>query len=103
MAGIGAGPGDAAAVETLLTRLFVAFPDFWVRQDAVQHSGDTLLVDATFGGTHRGCWEGFAPTGNQVSMRAVMEFRFNGSQLVCEKFAFDRDSLHRQLSAFVDT
>jgi predicted ester cyclase len=102
IAGTGAGSSNAAAVEALLTRLFVAFPDFWVRQHAVQHVGDSLIVDATFGGTHRGGWEDFAPTGNVISLASVIEFRVDGDSLVCEKFTFDPDSLHRQLSAFVD-
>jgi hypothetical protein len=37
-----------------------------------------------------------------VSLATVIEFRVDGDSLVCEKFSFDRDSLHRQLSAFVD-
>ena len=52
----------ADAVEGLLNQLLAAFPDFWLKKDAVYHSDDVVVVEARFGGTHRGVWAGIAAT-----------------------------------------
>src|SRR5690242_16095270 len=64
----------AANVQRLLEQLFQAFPDFWIEQEAIHHSDHTLIVEARFGGTHRGVWAGIEPTGNQMAVGSALVF-----------------------------
>ena len=86
-----------AFVEQVLT----AFPDLWVRQLALYHADDAVIVEGKFGGTQRGVWAGVAPTGKEVQVECVLIFVFEGSDLVCEKVYFDNATILRQLGALV--
>ena len=87
------------AVEGLLGQLLGAFPDFWLKQTALHHADDAVIVECRFGGTHRGVWAGIAPTGNQMGVQSACIFVFEDDKLVCEKVFFDHATVLRQLGA----
>ena len=89
----------ADAVEGLLNQLLAAFPDFWLKKDAVHHSDDVVVVEARFGGTHRGVWAGIAATGKAMEVQSALIFVFDRADLVCEKVYFDHATVLRQLGA----
>jgi predicted ester cyclase len=89
----------ADAVEGFLNQLLVAFPDFWLKTDAVYHSDDAVVVEARFGGTHRGVWAGITPTSKPMEVRSALIFVFDDADLICEKVYFDRATILRQLGA----
>jgi predicted ester cyclase len=94
------GPVDGVeAVEGLLTTLLAAFPDFWLQQRKVYHTEEAVIVEAEFGGTHRGDWAGIAPTGRWMAVESLLIFVFDGADLVCEKVYFDHATVLRQLGA----
>ena len=95
---VGAIADGPAAVEGLLHQVLEAFPDFWVKQHAVYHADDAVIVEATFGGTHRGVWTGIAPTGNQMAVQSLLMFMFDGADLLCEKVYFDHATVLCQLA-----
>jgi steroid delta-isomerase-like uncharacterized protein len=87
------------AVLGLLGQLLGAFPDFWLRQSALHHADDAVIMEVRFGGTHRGVWAGITPTGNQMEVQSVLVFVFEDDKLVCEKVYFDHATILRQLGA----
>lgn len=87
-----------AAVWDFLSGVFEAFPDLWLKQKAMYHSEDAVVVECEFGGTHYGLWAGIPATGKEVSVEAALIFIFDGADLVCEKVYFDNATIIRQLS-----
>jgi predicted ester cyclase len=96
---VGAIADGPEAVQGLLSHLLGAFPDFWLRQLALYHADDAVIVEVQFGGTHRGVWAGIAPTGNPMEVQSALIFVFEGENLVCEKVYFDHATILRQLGA----
>ncbi|SAL34826.1 SnoaL-like polyketide cyclase [Caballeronia terrestris] len=89
----------ADAVEGLLNQLLAAFPDFWLTKDAVHHGDDVVVVEARFGGTHRGVWAGMAATNKPMEVQSALIFVFDDADLICEKVYFDHATVLRQLGA----
>ena len=75
------------------------FPDLWLRQRALYHADDAVIVECRFGGTHSGVWAGVAASGKRVEVESVLIFVFEGADLVCEKVYFDNATILRQLGA----
>lgn len=96
---LGAIVDGAEAVRAFISQLLTAFPDLWVRQEALHHSDNAVFVEAKFGGTQRGDWAGIAPTGKAVCVDSVLVFFFEGTELVCEKVYFDHATVLRQIDA----
>jgi predicted ester cyclase len=94
---LGAIADGAEAVSGLVGGLMAAFPDFYVHQSGLHHADDAVIVEARFGGTQRGIWAGFEPTGKRMEVQAVLIFVFEGDDLVCEKVYFDHATVLRQL------
>jgi hypothetical protein len=89
----------AEAVNGLITGLLAAFPDFYLNKLALHHADDSVIVEARFGGTHRGVWAGLQPTDKKMEVQAALIFVFEGTDLVCEKVYFDHATVLRQLGA----
>ena len=96
---VGAIADGPEAVHGLLGQVLGAFPDFWLKKTAVHHADDAVIVECSFGGTHRGPWAGIAPTGNPVAVESACIFVFEGDRLVCEKVYFDHATILRQIGA----
>ncbi len=57
-----------------------------------------MIVECTFGGTHRGPWAGVAGTGKPMEVQSVLIFVFDDDRLVCEKVYFDHATVMGQIS-----
>lgn len=52
--------------------LFSAVPDFSNTDECYWESDGTVFFEANIGGTHRGTWEGWAPTNRRFSTRLLV-------------------------------
>ena len=91
----------AQPVEGLVSGLLAAFPDFYLRPKTFHHAENAVVVEVTFGGTHRGIWAGIAPTGKKMEVESVLIFVFENADLVCEKVYFDHATILHQLGASI--
>ena len=96
---VGVIADGAEAVHGLIDQLLGAFPDLWLEKQAIYHADEAVIVEARFGGTHRGPWAGIAPTGNRMEVQSALIFVFDGGNLVCEKVYFDHATILSQLRA----
>jgi predicted ester cyclase len=96
---LGAIVDGAEGVTGLVTGLLGAFPDFWLNKHALHHADDAVIVEVTFGGTHRGNWAGIEGTGKKMEVQSVLIFVFDGEDLTCEKVYFDHATILRQIGA----
>jgi predicted ester cyclase len=94
---VGLVADGADSVEALLNQLLTAFPDFWLKKEAVYHSDDVVVVEARFGGTHHGLWAGISPTSKPMEVQSVLILVFDDVELICEKVYFDHATVLRQL------
>src|SRR5215212_9433654 len=58
------------------------FPDLNVTVEDVMAEGDRVAARVTMRGTHRGEFQGIAPTGKRVEVRAIDMFRISGGKIV---------------------
>jgi steroid delta-isomerase-like uncharacterized protein len=91
----------AAGVMGFLSNLLGALPDFWLKESKRHHADDAVIVECTFGGTHKGIFAGIAPTQRQMEVPAVLVFEFEDDGLVCERVYFDMAAVLRQLGVIV--
>ena len=59
-----------------------AFPDMHVTVEDLVAEGDRLTARVTMRGTHQGVFQGLAPTGKQVKVRAMDMFRVSDGKIV---------------------
>jgi steroid delta-isomerase-like uncharacterized protein len=59
-----------------------AFPDLNVTVEEVVAEGDRVAARVTMRGTHRGEFQGIAPTGKRVEVRAMDMFRISDGKIV---------------------
>jgi steroid delta-isomerase-like uncharacterized protein len=59
-----------------------AFPELTVRVEEVMAEGDRVAARMTMHGTHRGEFQGIAPTGKRVEVRAIDMFRISNGKIV---------------------
>ncbi len=77
--------------------LWTAFPDFTVNPVGFTESDACVAAEAIFTGTHRGVFNGFAPTGRSFRLPIVVVFRFDGTKIASESIYLDYASQLRQL------
>jgi predicted ester cyclase len=82
-----------------MTSFFAAFPDAAYTLDDIFFAGDKGVWRGTWRATHRGEWEGIAPTGRKATWTAIIIGRFEGDKLVENWVEYDRYNLLRQLGA----
>jgi steroid delta-isomerase-like uncharacterized protein len=58
------------------------FPDLSITVEDVMADSDRVAVRVTMRGTHRGAFQGIAPTGKRVEVRAIDMFRISGGKIV---------------------
>ena len=80
-------PGDPPArlIETFrdtFTEAREAFPDLSVAVEDVVAEGDRVAARVTMRGTHRGEFQGIAPTGKRVEVKAIDMFRISDGRIV---------------------
>jgi steroid delta-isomerase-like uncharacterized protein len=116
--------GDPAAADELLTPTFTidhagvpevlrgpeafkaflagfreAFPDIRGTVEDVVAAGDKVAVRLTWRGTHRGTFQGIAPTGKAFTVRGSAIYRLEGGRIAAAWAEFDTLSLLQQLGA----
>jgi steroid delta-isomerase-like uncharacterized protein len=80
-------PGDPPAklIDTFKETFSEAregFPDLTIRIEDVMAEGDWVTARVTMRGTHRGEFQGIAPTGKRVEVRAIDMFRIEDGKIV---------------------
>ena len=59
-----------------------AFPDTRIEVEDMISEGDKVTARVTMSGTHQGEFQGIAPTGNRVQVRAIDIFRIMNGKIV---------------------
>jgi steroid delta-isomerase-like uncharacterized protein len=80
-------PGDPPArlIETFrdtFTEARESFPDLSVAVEDIMAEGDRVAARVTMRGTHRGEFQGLAPTGKRVEVKAIDMFRICDGRIV---------------------
>ncbi|MDQ5811375.1 MAG: ester cyclase, partial [Actinomycetota bacterium] len=58
------------------------FPDLTIAVEDVMAEGDRVTARVTMRGTHSGEFQGIAPTGKRVEVKAIDMFRIEGGKIV---------------------
>ncbi len=64
------------------TEVHTAFPDARIEVEDMIAEGDKVTARVAMSGTHQGEFQGIAPTGNQVQVRAIDIFRIANGKIV---------------------
>jgi steroid delta-isomerase-like uncharacterized protein len=91
--------GGTDGLKQFNRRLRAAFPDWYSTVEELVVEGDTVVERWTGRGTHRGEFQGIAPTGREVAVPGVVFYRLREGQIVEFRGAFDALSLLQQLGA----
>jgi steroid delta-isomerase-like uncharacterized protein len=80
-------PGDPPAklIDTFTETFSEAregFPDLTIAVEEVMAEGDKVTARVTMHGTHQGEFQGIAPTGRRVEVRALDMFRIENGKIV---------------------
>jgi steroid delta-isomerase-like uncharacterized protein len=97
-------PGSAAAVDRDTTKgvikmFSVAFPDLRHTVEEMVAEGDTVAARWSVRGTHRGDFQGIAPTGKQVNVSGTTVHHMLNGQIGETWLTFDTMDLLQQLGA----
>ena len=90
---------DRAGMRGFAQMFFAAFPDLGHGPGEPIAEGDRVATPLTARGTHRGAFQGIAPTGRAVAMEAVNITRLAGDRIAEQWIVFDGVGLLRQLGA----
>ena len=77
--------------------LAAAFPDGRIGLRQIHSACNTVIVEFTGSGTHRGDLMGIAPTGRQASMPICTVLTVRGGKIVSEREYMDMAHMMRQL------
>lgn len=94
-----AAPLTPEAQKQRLAGLHAAFPDIHLTVEDLIVQGDKVAVRMTLRGTHRGIFQGIAPTGKQVTVSAFDIIHFENERLNEHWGGPDLFSLVQQLGA----
>ena len=86
-------------LKTIVTQLRSAFPDLQITIDEMVAEGDIVVARTTCTGTHRGNFQGIAPTGKQVNWSSIDIVHVRGGQFVSHYGLQDGVGLLQQLGA----
>jgi steroid delta-isomerase-like uncharacterized protein len=97
-------PGSAAALDRDATKgvvkmFSIAFPDLQHTVDEMVAEGNTVVARWSVRGTHRGEFQGIAPTGNQISVSGTTVHHLVNGKIVETWLTFDTMDLLQQLGA----
>lgn len=91
--------GDVAGMKAFDATFRAAFPDWHSTPEELVAEGDVVAERWTGRGTHRGEFQGIAPTGRQVAVPGVVFYRLRDGQIVEFRGSFDTLSMLQQLGA----
>ncbi|MFI7338581.1 ester cyclase [Streptomyces sp. NPDC050085] len=78
------GASGAEALKRVWEVLLRAFPDIRVTVEETVAQGDKVVTRNTVTGTHRGEYQGIAPTGRTVTYSEIFIFRFGDDGRIAE-------------------
>jgi steroid delta-isomerase-like uncharacterized protein len=84
-----------------LARFYAAFPDTQGTIEDMVAEGDRVVVRVTLHATHRGVFQGMAPTGQHVTVSLVEILRIEDGKIVESWGGLDLGDLLHQLGAVV--
>ncbi|MGH2584634.1 MAG: ester cyclase [Dehalococcoidia bacterium] len=90
---------DIAGLKALNTVVRTAFPDWYSTPEELIAEGDRVAERWTGRGTHRGEFQGIAPTGRQVAVPGVVFYRIRDSKIAEFRGSWDALGLLQQLGA----
>jgi len=96
-----AAPLTADGQKQRLAGLRAAFPDLQLTVEDIIAEGDRVAVNLTARGTHRGTFQGIAPTGKTVTVSAFEVVRIENGKLVEHWGGPDTLNLLQQLGAVI--
>ena len=97
-------PGSPAALDRDATKgvvkmFSIAFPDLRHTVDEIVAEGDTVAARWSVRGTHRGDFQGIAPTGKQVQVSGTTVHHMMNGRIMETWLTFDTMDLLQQLGA----
>lgn len=95
-----ASPGQGGGPEGVkhVARLYrTAFPDLHLAVERMVMEGEWVAVHVHERGTHRGAFQGIAPTGRRVAWRWIGIYRVAGGRLIERWGRIDTPELYEQL------
>lgn len=90
-------PRGPVALRQHIEAWLTAFPDIHVATDLRCTSGNDVVSWVTMRGTHRGAWQGIAPTGREVTIRTVAQHRVEAGRIVEDWVIVETLGLFQQL------
>jgi len=72
---------DLDATEEIIRKFYTSFPDYTHQIDEMIAEGNRVAVRVTYRATHRGDFEGIAPTGNAVTYTGVQILTVEGGKI----------------------
>jgi steroid delta-isomerase-like uncharacterized protein len=92
-------PGGPEDMRQALVAIRTGFPDIHVAVEQTLAEGEWVATRNTWRGTHRGVFNGIAPTGNQVEITDVVLWRIVDGRIRERRGTIDTLTLLRQLGA----
>ena len=89
--------GGVAGLKAFNTTIRAAFPDWYATAEELIVEGDRVAERWTGRGTHRGEFQGIAPTGKQVAVPGVVFYRIRDGRIIEFRGSFDMLSMLQQL------
>ncbi len=90
------GPGPEG-FKTFFTAMRTAFPDLKVEPQTMVAEGDQVAFAYTITGTHKGDFNGIAPTGKPIEVRGMQIGRFEDGKMVERWGSSDELGILKQL------
>ena len=95
----GSPPLDLEALKGMVNTFYDAFPDLKHTIDELVAVDDKVVLRVTNRATHKGEFEGIAPTGKEVTIEAIAIMRIEDGRIAEEWEIFDMYGLMQQLGA----
>ena len=95
----GHGQVDMATLKLFAATMRGAFPDWHSTVEAMLAQGDQVVERFTGRGTHRGVFQGVAPTGRVVAVPGVVFYRLSAGRIAEFRGLLDSLSLLQQIGA----
>jgi steroid delta-isomerase-like uncharacterized protein len=92
------------AIRAFYGDLFAGFPDFWLDIRQRHITGDAIVLEGLFGGTHENAWMGIPSTGKKVSIPFCGVFTFTADDRIHSEIVYyDRYTLLEQLGVIANS
>jgi steroid delta-isomerase-like uncharacterized protein len=95
----GTGTSPASRQHAIQSALLEAFPDLQYRMERMLSSGNTVVIECTLLGTHKGPFAGVQPTNKAIELPAVFSVEISDGKLTDCRSYLDTLALMEQLGA----